>query len=802
MSSTPPYLPLLALRDLVVFPNSVTPLFIGRQQSVRALEMAALYEQKILIATQKDPQKDPSQLSDLYSMGVLATIVQKVPSENGAFKALINSEQQIELIDIFSDQTTLCAHYRPIELTNDLNEIDSLAYKNSLFDAFKDFTELSSKITEEVLSQIQSIHTLPHLVHAIAQHMPSSLALKQGLLQYRTLKSRTEKLMQLIEEEIDVIETEKRIRARIKKQIEKNQREYFLHEQLKIVQKELDELTGNGLSEIDALKQQILAHKMPASVEEKALAEWKKLRSMSTMSAEATVIRNYLDWLLKMPWSTQDRLKKNLKFAQQCLDKYHFGLEDVKSRIVEYLAIHVRSSQLQAPIICFVGPPGIGKTTLARSIAEATGRKFARISLGGVRDETEIRGHRRTYIGALPGRIVQTLTKVGTMNPVILLDEIDKMGNDFRGDPASALLEVLDTEQNTQFNDHYLNVDVDLSKVLFIATANSMNIPTPLKDRMEVITLSSYSEQEKLHIAKEHLLPKLIKEYSIKSHEISLDDASLVHIIRHYTKEAGVRNLSRQLAKLLRKALTAILTKQQQQLHFTPTLLSAYLGAERFSFTQKINQHLIGYVNGLAWTELGGELLGIEVEILPGKGRLTFTGSLGDVMKESMHAAITVARARARGLGLAHDFHEVWDIHVHAPEGAVPKDGPSAGIAITTAIVSALTGIPIQSNIGMTGEVTLRGHVLKIGGLKEKLLAAIRAGLSQVLIPQANLAEIADLPSEIVEQLIITPVNNIDEVLKLSLSQPIDLTTDKYNPLTFERMHNNKEVYQQNVKSH
>ncbi len=783
----PKRLAILPLKDIVVFPNMATPLFVGRAQSLAALEFSKNTQNYILLVTQRDANTDENSGESLYEIGTIARITQKNRHEEGSYKILTDSIRRVAIKSVKTQEGACTANFVLLDTEqSNLQPHQLTGLKNALKSALKDlFASNDKKFNDEVVHNLLSIEELDHLISVVSSHMPAPLKVKQAILEILRLDLQAEAVIGLIENELDTSEMEKRIRGRVKAQMDKNQREYFLNEQIKAIHKELDDLNGTNLSEIDLLKQAIIDAKMPVKIEEKALAEWKKLKSMPGTSSEGAVIRNYIDWLLKMPWVLRSELISDLEFSKKRLDQEHFGLEKVKERILDYLAVLMRSKSLKAPIICFIGPPGVGKTTLARSIAESTGREFARISLGGVRDESEIRGHRRTYIGAMPGRIVNALSKLKTKNPLILLDEIDKMGMDNRGDPASALLEVLDPEQNFAFNDHYLDLDLDLSEVMFITTANSFNIPGPLRDRMEIIQLSGYTELEKLDIAKRFLLPKQMTENGLNKPELKLSDALILSVVQNYTREAGVRNLERMLGTISRKAVKMLLEQPtKKSISMTAKLLANFLGPAKFKHGESDHQTQIGYVNGLAWTEVGGELLGIEVEIMPGKGNLICTGSLGDVMKESMRTAMTVVRVRAKALGLPDDFHEKWDLHVHAPEGATPKDGPSAGIAITTAIVSALTGNPVKADIAMTGEITLRGKVLAIGGLKEKLLAAARGGIKTVLVPEENTKDLVDLPPEILKQLLIFTVSSVDQVLEKSLVQYVDFKNNcnKYTP--------------------
>ncbi|GBU10225.1 lon protease [Gammaproteobacteria bacterium] len=798
-TSLPRRLPILPLRDIIVFPNMTTPLFVARGQSLAALAFSEHTEGYVILVTQRSIEIDENNADTLYNIGTLARITQKTRHEDGNYKILTESIQRVLISNINVDTSDselkgMCTGtYKLLESEKDgLLPHNFIGYKNALHSALRDlFSSNDKNFSEEIRHSLLNIDNLERLISVVASHISAPLSAKQNLLEILPLEEQAMMAITLVEAQIDNLELERKIRNRVKEQMDKNHREYTLNEQIKAIHKELDELNGTNFSEIELLRESILAAKMPEKIEAKALAEWKKLKTMPVSSSEGAVIRNYIDWLLKMPWIASMPLKHDLAFSKKRLDQDHFGLEKVKERILDYLAVLKRTPTLKAPIICFVGPPGVGKTTLARSIAASTGREFARISLGGVRDESEIRGHRRTYIGAMPGRIVNALSKLKTKNPLILLDEIDKMGMDNRGDPASALLEVLDVEQNTMFNDHYMDVDLDLSEVMFITTANTMNIPGPLRDRMEIIHLSGYTELEKLDIAKRFLIPKQLSENGLLKKEFKITDPQVLAVIRNYTRESGVRNLERVFATLSRKVVKSLLEDTtQKSISINAKLLAKFLGPAHFKFGESDHKAQIGYVNGLAWTQVGGELLGIEVEIVPGKGGLICTGSLGDVMKESMRTAMTVVRVRSEALGLPYDFHEKWDLHVHAPEGAVPKDGPSAGIAITTAIISALTGNPVKADIAMTGEVTLRGRVLAIGGLKEKLLAAVRGGIKTVLIPAENAKDLVDLPPEVCEQLLIILVASIDEVLENSLTQHIDLknNSNKFIPINHPQL--------------
>ncbi len=767
-------LPVLPLRDVVVYPHMVIPLFVGREKSIRCLEVAMEQDKKILLVAQKDAATDNPGLSDLYPVGTIANILQLLKLPDGTVKVLVEGAERVLLEELTDEETYYVGIVRPMESV-DIPEAESDVLVRSAVSQFEGYIKLNKKIPPEVLTSIAAIDDPVRLADTMAAHMPLKLEDKQKVLEIPEVSERLMFLMAKMESEIDLLQVEKRIRSRVKKQMEKSQREYYLNEQMKAIQKELGELDENTPDEFEALHKKIEDAGMTDEAREKALAELAKLRMMSPMSAEATVVRSYIDWLIAVPWKNRTKVKKNLQLAEKVLDEDHYGLEKVKERILEYLAVQSRINRLKGPILCLVGPPGVGKTSLGQSIAKATGRKYVRMALGGVRDEAEIRGHRRTYIGSLPGKLIQKMAKVGVKNPLFLLDEIDKMSSDMRGDPASALLEVLDPEQNNTFSDHYLEVDYDLSDVMFVATSNSMNIPGPLLDRMEVIRLSGYTEDEKLNIAKRHLLQKQIERNGLKPNEITVEDSAIIDIIRYYTREAGVRSLEREISKICRKAVKAILlNKDLKQVTVNAENLKDYLGVQRFDFGKAEEHNQVGQVVGLAWTEVGGDLLTIEATNVPGKGKLTFTGSLGDVMQESIQAAMTVVRARAETLRINPDFYEKRDIHVHVPEGATPKDGPSAGIAMCTALVSSLTGNPVRADVAMTGEITLRGEVLPIGGLKEKLLAAHRGGIKRVVIPFENTKDLEEIPDNVKQDLEIYPVRWIDQVLELALQDPIE----------------------------
>ncbi|MEE3880101.1 endopeptidase La [Vibrio sp. YYF0003] len=762
-------IPVLPLRDVVVYPHMVIPLFVGREKSISCLETAMETNKQVLLVAQKQADTDEPTVDDLFEVGTVATILQLLKLPDGTVKVLVEGQQRAK-INHFKESDFFLAEAEFI-VTPELDEREQEVIVRSAINQFEGFIKLNKKIPPEVLTSLNGIDEAARLADTIAAHMPLKLVDKQQVLEIIDVTERLEFLMGQMESEIDLLQVEKRIRGRVKKQMEKSQREYYLNEQMKAIQKELGEME-DAPDEFETLQNKIEESKMPQEAREKTEQELQKLKMMSPMSAEATVVRSYIDWMVSVPWAKRSKVKKNLAKAEEILNEDHYGLERVKERILEYLAVQNRINKLKGPILCLVGPPGVGKTSLGRSIASATGRKYVRMALGGVRDEAEIRGHRRTYIGSLPGKLIQKMSKVGVKNPLFLLDEIDKMSSDMRGDPASALLEVLDPEQNNSFNDHYLEVDYDLSDVMFVATSNSMNIPGPLLDRMEVIRLSGYTEDEKLNIAKRHLVDKQLKRNGLKPNEIVIEDSAIVGIIRYYTREAGVRNLEREISKICRKAVKNILLdKDIKSVTVSMDNLKEYLGVQRFDYGKADESNRIGQVTGLAWTEVGGDLLTIETQSMPGKGKLTQTGSLGDVMQESIQAAMTVVRSRAEKLGINTDFYEKKDIHVHVPEGATPKDGPSAGTAMCTALVSALTGNPVKAEVAMTGEITLRGEVLPIGGLKEKLLAAHRGGIKTVLIPKDNERDLEDIPENVIADLTVIPVQWIDEVLKVALER-------------------------------
>ncbi|MGB6154861.1 MAG: endopeptidase La, partial [Castellaniella sp.] len=795
LTQEPADLPLLPLRDVVVFPHMVIPLFVGRPRSIKALELAMEAGNSIMLVAQKSASKDDPTPDDLYEIGCAASILQMLKLPDGTVKVLVEGLQRARILSVSDAETHFTSRVSGIEEeTTEIAEAEAL--RRAVLGQFEQYVKLNKKIPQEILTSLSGIDDAGRLADTIAAHLPLKIEQKQSLLEMPGAENRLESLLAQLESEIEILQVEKRIRGRVKKQMEKSQRDYYLNEQVKAIQKELGE--GEEGADIEELERKIEAARMSKEARKKADAELKKLKLMSPMSAEATVVRNYIDTLLGLPWYKKSRVNNTLKNAEEVLDADHYGLEKVKERIVEYLAVQQRVEKLKAPILCLVGPPGVGKTSLGQSVARATNRKFVRMALGGVRDEAEIRGHRRTYIGSMPGKILQNMSKVGVRNPLFLLDEIDKLGADFRGDPSSALLEVLDPEQNHTFQDHYIEVDFDLSDVMFVATSNTLNIPPALLDRMEVIRLSGYTEDEKVHIAFDHLLPKLMKNNGVQEGELSVTEAAIRDIVRYYTREAGVRALEREISKICRKAVKRLLSsntmakkghkaKIKESITVDSDNLGDYLGVRRFSFGVAEKEDRVGQVTGLAWTEVGGDLLTIEVADMPGKGVVTRTGSLGDVMKESVEAARTVVRARARHWGIADQVFEKHDLHVHFPEGATPKDGPSAGIAITTAMVSALTGIPVRSDVAMTGEITLRGEVLEIGGLKEKLLAAHRGGVKTVMIPEENVKDLAEIPDNVKNHLEIVPVRWIDRVLEVALQRmPVPLSDEEVARLAAE----------------
>ena len=775
-------LPLLPLRDVVVFPHMVIPLFVGRPKSIKALESAMEAERRIMLVAQKAAAKDEPSVEDMFEVGCVATILQMLKLPDGTVKVLVEGQQRAKVNKIEEGELHFSANVTPvapavIDPADKSTEIEAL--RRAVMQQFDHYVKLNKKIPPEILTSISSIDDAGRLADTIAAHLPLKLDAKQVILDLDNVKTRLENLYEQLEREVDILNVDKKIRGRVKRQMEKNQRDFYLNEQVKAIQKELGE--GEEGADIEEIEKKIKAAKMPQEARKKAEGELKKLKLMSPMSAEATVVRTYIDVLTGLPWSKKTKIRHDLANAESVLDEDHYGLEKVKDRIVEYLAVQQRVDKLKAPILCLVGPPGVGKTSLGQSIAKATGRKYVRMALGGMRDEAEIRGHRRTYIGALPGKVLQSLTKAGTRNPLFLLDEIDKLGTDFRGDPSSALLEVLDPEQNHTFGDHYVEVDFDLSDVMFVATSNSMNIPAALLDRMEVIRLSGYTEDEKTSIAMRYLLPKQLKNNGVKDEELEVQEQAVRDIVRYYTREAGVRSLERELSKICRKVVKGIqLKKMEPKVVVTADNLNDFLGVRKFDYGRAEKHNQVGQVVGLAWTEVGGDLLTIEAAMMPGKGVITRTGSLGDVMKESVEAARTVVRSRARLLGIKDEMFEKRDIHIHVPDGATPKDGPSAGAAMTTAFVSAITGIAVRGDVAMTGEITLRGEVTAIGGLKEKLLAALRGGIKTVLIPEENAKDLQEIPENVKNGLEIVPVKWIDQVLQIALvSQPVPLPEEE-----------------------
>lgn len=767
--------PVLPLRDIVVFPHMIVPLFVGREKSVSALEEVVDKGKKILLTTQKSATMDDPSVDDIYTVGTVGNILQMLKLPDGTVKVLVEGGERVNLKELTDNGSFFeaQAEYYDEEKTSD-EELKALG--KAVVGQFEHYIKLNKKIPPEVLSTIRQLDDVSRLADTIASHLVLKIAEKQELLEMQTVKERLEKIFSLMEGEISVLQVEKKVRSRVKQQMEKTQREYYLNEQMKAIQKELNE-DEDGVDELSELEEKIEQLSLPQEAYDKAKSELKKLKQMSPMSAEATVVRNYLDWIVSLPWSDKSRLKSDIVKAEEILDEDHYGLEKVKERIIEYLAVQKRTKQLKGPVLCLVGPPGVGKTSLGRSIARATNREFVRMSLGGVRDESEIRGHRRTYIGSMPGKILHGMKKAKKTNPLFLLDEIDKMSRDMRGDPASALLEVLDPEQNSAFNDHYLELDYSLSDVMFVCTANSLDLPRPLLDRMEVIRLSGYTEDEKLEICKRHLLEKVRKENGLKEAEFSVTDAAIRDLIRYYTREAGVRNLNRELSNLARKAVTEILKdkskSKKKAIKVTPKNLKKYAGVRKYRFGEAENEDLIGCTTGLAWTEVGGDLLSIEAVSLPGKGKVSMTGKLGDVMKESIQAAEMLIKSKSRAFGINPELFEKQDIHVHVPAGATPKDGPSAGVAMVTSIVSVLTGVPVCRDVAMTGEITLRGRVFPIGGLKEKILAAHRGGIKKVLIPQENEKDLVDIPDNVKKDVEIIPVSRIDEVLLHALNEPL-----------------------------
>ena len=781
LSVTPLQLPLLPLRDVVVFPHMVIPLFVGRPKSIKALELAMEADRTIMLVAQKAAAKDEPSVSDMFEVGCVSTILQMLKLPDGTVKVLVEGQQRARVDAIEDEETHFSTTVTPMALDDSSehkpSEIEAL--RRAVMQQFDQYVKLNKKIPSEILTSISSIDDSGRLADTIAAHLPLKLENKQSVLDLSDVKARLENLFEQLDREVDILNVDKKIRGRVKRQMEKNQRDFYLNEQVKAIQKELGE--GEDGADLEEVEKKIKQAKMPAEARKKAESELKKLKLMSPMSAEATVVRNYIDVLLSLPWSKKTKIKHDLALAEEVLNEDHYGLEKVKDRILEYLAVQQRVDKVKAPILCLVGPPGVGKTSLGQSVAKATGRKYVRVALGGMRDEAEIRGHRRTYIGAMPGKILQNLGKVGTRNPLFLLDEIDKLGTDFRGDPASALLEVLDPEQNHTFGDHYVEVDFDLSDVMFVATSNSMNIPAALLDRMEVIRLSGYTEDEKTRIAIKYLLPKQLKNNGVKDEELEITEAAVRDMVRYYTREAGVRSLERELAKICRKVVKGLLLKKlTPKVVVTADNLPDFLGVHKYTYGSAANANQVGQVVGLAWTEVGGDLLTIEAVTMPGKGVITRTGSLGDVMKESVEAARTVVRSRARALGIKDEAFEKRDVHIHVPDGATPKDGPSAGAAMATAFVSALTGIPVRGDVAMTGEITLRGEITAIGGLKEKLLAALRGGIKTVLIPEENVKDLQEIPDNVKSGLKIVPVRWIDKVLELALErQPVPLTDEE-----------------------
>ncbi|WP_111640850.1 endopeptidase La [Marinimicrobium alkaliphilum] len=779
-------LPLLPLRDVVVYPHMVIPLFVGRDKSIAALENAMATDKQVLLVAQKNPSVDDPGAKDLFSVGTVATVLQLLKLPDGTVKVLVEGGERARIEKITEDQGYFRAQTSAMP-DEALEGKESEVLVQSAMNQFEEYVGLSKKVPGEVMNSLTGIDEPSRLADTMAAHMALELQQKQAVLEMTDVRARIEHLLGLIEAEIDLFQVEKKIRGRVKKQMEKSQREYYLNEQMKAIQKELGEM-GDEHNEAEDLEHKIADAGMPKDAEEKTLAELNKLKMMSPMSAEASVLRAYIDWMLKVPWKKRSKVRHDLVRAESVLEKDHYGLDEVKERILEYLAVQKRVKKIKGPILCLVGPPGVGKTSLGESIARATNRQFVRMALGGVRDEAEIRGHRRTYIGSLPGKLVQKMAKVGVKNPLFLLDEIDKMGMDNRGDPASALLEVLDPEQNNHFNDHYLEVDYDLSDVMFVCTSNSMNIPAPLLDRMEVIRIPGYTEDEKLNIAKRYLVPKQMRLNGLKENELKVDDQAVLDIVRYYTREAGVRGLEREIAKLCRKVVTRhVRDKRVTKDQITSELIEDFLGVRKFDFGRAEVNNQVGQVTGLAWTQVGGELLTIETSAVKGKGRVIKTGSLGDVMQESIQAALTVVRSRAQVLGIAPDYHEKTDLHIHVPEGATPKDGPSAGVGMCTALVSVLTRIPVRADVAMTGEITLRGEVLRIGGLKEKLLAAHRGGIKTVIIPADNERDLKEIPDNIKQDLVIKPVKWIDDVLQVALQDmPKPLSDEEYQALEQE----------------
>ena len=794
--------PVLTLRDVVVYPHMVIPLFVGRDKSILALDEAMESDKQVLLVAQRSAEVDDPSADDIYEIGTLATILQLLKLPDGTLKVLVEGGQRALIKKVNTDERYFTANIAVIPTSEDYDERKVDLLSRMLLNLFDKYVKLNKKIPPEVLSSLSSIDEPARFADTVAAHLGLKVSAKQEILEITDVKERLEQLVELVEGEIDLLQVEKRIRGRVKHQMERSQREYYLNEQMKAIQKELGDMDETP-NENEELANKIAKSGMPKEALDKTNKEMEKLKMMSPMSAEATVVRNYIDWMVGLPWKKRSRIVADLNKAQATLDEDHYGLEKVKERIVEYLAVQQRVKKLKGPIMCLVGPPGVGKTSLGRSIARATGRKYTRMALGGVRDEAEIRGHRRTYIGALPGKIIQNLSRVGTRNPLFLLDEIDKMATDFRGDPASAMLEVLDPEQNHTFADHYLEVDFDLSDVMFVATSNSMNIPGPLLDRMEVIRIPGYTEDEKLNIARNYLVPKQIKSNGLLKGELKINDAALMGVVRHYTREAGVRSLEREVSKICRKVVREHLLEKKEKTSVTTRNLDKYLGVERYDYGRADKENQIGQVTGLAWTSVGGVLLTIESVKLTGNGNIKSTGSLGKVMQESIQASETVVKSRARVLGISQKFLKTHNVHIHVPEGATPKDGPSAGVGMVTAIVSSMTGIPVRADVAMTGEITLRGEVLPIGGLKEKLLAAHRGGITTVLIPKENEKDLADVPENVTKGLTIKPVKWIDEVLEIALeSMPKPLTEEEYEDKSGEVVERNVSDSEDEVRAH
>jgi ATP-dependent Lon protease len=759
-------LPVLPLRDIVVFPHMIVPLFVGREKSIKALEEVMREDKRILLVAQKNPADDEPSIDAIYEVGTLAQVLQLLKLPDGTVKVLVEGTERAK-VERFTDHANYFEAEVKLLPSLNTNEAETEALARTAISQFESYVKLNKKVPQEILATLGQITDYAKLSDTIAAHLAIKIAEKQEILEMQSVQERLEKAFALMEGEISVLQVEKRIRSRVKRQMEKTQREYYLNEQMKAIQKELGD--GEERDEVGELEQKIKDTKFSKEARERADAEIKKLRQMSPMSAEATVVRNYLDWLLNIPWGVKSKVKRDLSYAQSILDADHFGLDKVKERIVEYLAVQSRTNKLKGPILCLVGPPGVGKTSLGKSIAKATGREFIRMSLGGVRDEAEIRGHRRTYIGSMPGKIIQSMKKAKKSNPLFLLDEIDKMGQDFRGDPSSALLEVLDPEQNSTFMDHYLEVEYDLSNVMFVTTSNTLNIPPALLDRMEIIRIAGYTEEEKMEIGKRHLVPKVMENHALDKKEFEISDEAIYEAIRRYTREAGVRNLEREINTIARKAVKDLMMSKKKKIRVTPEIVNQYLGVQKFKHGEAEREDQVGVVTGLAWTEVGGELLTIEALMMPGKGKMTVTGNLKDVMKESISAASSYVRSRAPSIGVKPPVFDKKDIHVHVPEGATPKDGPSAGIGMVTAIVSVMTGIPVRRDVAMTGEITLRGRVLPIGGLKEKLLAALRGGIKKVMIPEENMKDLADIPSSVTQGMEIIPVAMMDDALKHAL---------------------------------